>query len=428
MMEQIKTPTGEIIYKDNLQNGLTVFLLPKPGFLRTYAVLSTKYGSIDSSFKAFGKDVVNVPPGIAHFLEHKLFEEEEGNVFERFASFGASVNAFTSHTQTSYLFATIEDWQKALVQLIEFVNKPYLTEDNVEKEKGIIEQELRMYEDHPDQRLHTSVLENLYYQNPVRLDIGGTVESVNQITVDDLLLCYRNFYQPGNMALAIVGAIDPTEALQIIKDNYPEWEHYNGTIERVHPEEPAKVQNSWVEEKLQISRPRYLVGFKHDPIWQGEDLLRQQIIMGLVWRLITGRGSKYFTQLYDANLVDNSFGASFSGDMRFAYSMIGSDTDEPERLHGELTKIINGLKAEKLEPAQVERLKRQLYGRHIASYDSFEYVANRYISHHFDNAPYHLFLDMVQNISPSDLQDAIVNLLDWERSTVSILRPVSFSE
>lgn len=424
-MEQIKIPTGEVVYSKRLNNGLTVFVLPKPGFLRTYAVLSTKYGSLDSSFKAFGNEVVNVPPGIAHFLEHKLFEEEEGNVFDRFASFGASVNAFTSHTQTSYLFSTIDDWQKALLQLIDFVNKPYLTEDNVEKEKGIIEQELRMYEDHPDHRLHTSVLENMYHINPVRLDIGGTVDSVYKITVDDLLLCYRNFYQPGNMALAVVGAVDPNEAIDLIEENYPKWEHYSGSIERLHPEEPAEVKNSWAEVKLDISRPRYLLGFKHEPIWQGEDLLRQQIVMSLVWRLISGRSSRFFADLYDADLVDNSFGASFSGDSRFAYSMIGSDTDEPERLHGELIKIINHLKKGSLEETDVERLKRQLYGRHIASYDSFEYVANRFISSYFDNSPYHTFLDLVQNITAQDLQDAIENQLDWDRSTVSVLKPVN---
>ncbi len=423
-MERTNTPTGETLYRKDLPNGLTCFILPKPQFLRTYGVLSTHYGSLDSRFRAPGGGVVDVPSGIAHFLEHKLFEEEGGNVFGRFAAWGASVNAFTSYTQTSYLFSTTENWEDCLIQLMEFVNAPYLTTENVEKEKGIIVQELQMYADHPDHRIHTLLLENMYHEHPVRLDIGGTVDSVQAITVEDLFRCYNTFYQPGNMALAVVGDVDPERTLQLIEENYPIWGQGQGAIERFYPAEPPKVKDPWVEEERPISQPRYLLGFKHEPKWQGEDLLRQQIIMSLGMRLLAGRSSLSYGDLYEANLITDSFGASFNAEPGYAYSVIGSETRDPDALHARLTTIIDGLKTGNVSSSDVERLKRQLYGAHLASYESFEYTANRLISHHFRGTPYHNYVDLLQGVTPAEVQEALAEHLDWDHSTISILRPV----
>ena len=423
-MEKIKLPTGELLHHKELPNGLACFVLPKPQFLRTYGVLSTRYGSLDSKFEVPGVGVVDVPPGIAHFLEHKLFEEEEGNVFGRFAAWGASVNAFTSHTQTSYLFSTTENWKECLVQLLEFVNSPYLTKENVDKEKGIIAQELQMYADHPNHRGYSQLLENMYHEHPLRLDIGGTVESVQAITVEELLRCYDTFYQPSNMALAVVGDVDPKETLDLIQDKYPLWEKGAYNIERLYPREPKGVVNPWVEERLNISQPRYLLGFKQEPRWQGKDLLRQQIIMSIGMRLIAGRSSTPYGELYEANLVTDSFGASSTMDPEYAYTVIGSETPNPEALHGELMKIIDGLKAKSVPSSDVERLKRQLYGAHLSSFDSFEYTANRMISHYFNETPYNEYLELLQSVTAKEVQETLADELDWDCSTVSVLRPV----
>lgn len=423
-MEQIKMSTGETLYKKGLPNGLTAFVLPKAKFLRTYGVLSTHYGSLDSKFQVQNEGVREVPPGIAHFLEHKLFEEEEGNVFGRFAAWGASVNAFTSYNQTSYLFSTIDSWQDCLVQLIDFVNNPYLTAENVDKEKGIIEQELQMYADDPDHRLHSTLLESLYHKHPVRLDIGGTVESVRAITVEDLLRCYYTFYQPSNMALAVVGDVDPKETIELIERSYPKWQHQVGPIERFYPEEPKGIVEPWTEQKLQISRPRYLLGFKHEPRWHGEQLLRQQLTMSLALKLVAGRSSHIYAKLYDADLVSDSFGAGFSSDPNYAYTILGSETDNPEKLHEELVKVLNELKAGGVKSDDVERLKRQMYGSHIASFNSFEYTANRILAHHFNGTDYHRFIEILQSVTAQDVQTTLVQELAWERSSVALLRPV----
>lgn len=423
-MEKIRIPTGEIIYQKRLTNGLMVFILPKPKFLRTYAVLSTHYGSLDSKFKESCGGVVDVPAGIAHFLEHKLFEEEGGNVFGRFAELGASVNAFTSHSQTSYLFSTTENWKKSLISLMEFVNSPYLTSENVEKEKGIIEQELQMYADHPSHRVHSNLLEGLYHENPVRLDIGGTVASVYETTVDDLLRCYNAFYQPSNMALAVVGDVEPGETYALIESKYPVQNSNSTPVERVYPEELKQVVKSKVEAQLNISRPRYLLGFKHDPIKQGLERLRQQILMSIGLRLIVGRSSKSFEKLYNADLVTDSFGASYNSQPQYAYSVIGSETDDPDALHGELVSIIDDLKAGGVQADDVERLKRQIYGEHLVSYDSFEHTANSVIYHYFNGTPYFQYLDLVTTVTSSEVQHALNSYLNWEFSTVSVLNPV----
>lgn len=424
-MEQIRLPGGESIYSEYLDNGLAVLVLPKKQFLRTYAMLSVNYGSLDYKFQLPGEEAVEVPPGIAHFLEHKLFEEEEGSVFDRFASWGGSVNAYTSYSQTSYLFTTIEHWQESLVYLLEFVNRLHLTEENVEKEKGIIEQELRMYADHPDHRIHSTLLENLYHEHPVRLDIGGTVESVRRITLAELERCYYTFYQPGNMALVVVGDVDPRATFELVRRSYPDRAWSGQKVERLDPEEPSGIVKPWAEEQLAISRPRYMLGFKHDPIWQGEELLRVQIAMALGLRLIAGRSSAAFAQLYEAQLVDDSFSASFRGHPRFAHTVFSSETDNPEALHERLAETIKQLQAGGVEQAEIERLKKSFYGMFLGALDSFEYTANRITAQYFEGTPYHRYLEVLQQLSHQDVQAALADLLDWERSSVSILRPVN---
>src|SRR5690606_13607321 len=209
IMEKIHFPQlDEQLYYEKLDNGLDVYLLPKTGFYKTYATFTTKYGSIDNHFVPLGKEeYVKVPDGIAHFLEHKLFEKEDGDVFQKFSRQGASANAFTSFTRTAYLFSSTSHVEKNLETLLDFVQEPYFTDQTVEKEKGIIAQEIRMYDDNPDWRLYFGMIKNLYEKHPVRIDIAGTVESISAITKDMLYTCYNTFYHPSNMVLFIVGPV-----------------------------------------------------------------------------------------------------------------------------------------------------------------------------------------------------------------------------
>ncbi|MGI6148653.1 MAG: insulinase family protein [Firmicutes bacterium] len=421
-MERVKTPTGHELLTGFLPNGLHYAILPRPGFVKKYAILATKYGSLDSRFEVPGEGVVDVPDGIAHFLEHKLFEEADGNVFDRFAQWGASVNAFTSYTQTAYLFSTVDHMQEALDELIRFVTHPYLTEENVEKEKGIIVQELRMYEDHPDRRLHKNLLNALYHKNPIRLDIGGTPESVSRITVEWLMKCYRTFYQPANMVLVVVGDVDPQMVLDVA------GQHFRGSDsarvgKRVYPEEPPEVNQNWVEDQLSISRPRCAVGIKSAPISDGWESLKLHLTMNIVLRLIAARSSPHYERLYNSGLIDDSFGASFNSTPYYCHAVFTSQTDDPRRFAGEIKGIIQETQNGPISEADVERLKRLLYGGYLASFDSLEYVANNYVSHYFNGTPYFKFLNILQSITVDDVQKAAVTYLDLDRSAVSILWP-----
>ncbi len=209
----------EQVITETLPNGLKVMLVPKPNYTKTYAVFTTRYGSIDNHFQAEGGPEHHVTDGIAHFLEHKLFEEEWGDIFHTFAAQGASANAFTSHTRTAYLFSATDRIEENLTTLLDFVQRPHLTPENVEKEKGIIEQEIKMYDDMPFWRAYRHLLELLFHKSPVRIDIAGTVESITKIDRDALMTCYSTFYHPGNMLLAVVGEVDAQKLLPLIRAN-----------------------------------------------------------------------------------------------------------------------------------------------------------------------------------------------------------------
>src|SRR3954466_11613071 len=242
-MEKIEfNQIQEEIYHEKLENGLEVFILPKKGFNKTYATFTTKYGSIDNHFMPLEKsEFLKVPDGIAHFLEHKLFEKEDGDVFQQFSKQGASANAFTSFTRTAYLFSSTSNVEQNLETLMDFVQEPYFSEKTVEKEKGIIGQEITMYDDNPDWRLYFGLIQNLYRNHPVKIDIAGTIESISHITKDWLYECYNTFYHPSNMLLFITGPVDPESFMNQVKENQSKKDYKDmPEIKRKFETEPSQ--------------------------------------------------------------------------------------------------------------------------------------------------------------------------------------------
>lgn len=423
MMDVIKTKTGERLYQKVLDNGLRVYVMAKPGFQKKYAIFSTKYGSFDSKFKLNKDEIIEVPDGIAHFLEHKLFEEEDVHVFERFSQFGASVNAYTSYTMTSYLFSTIQYFDEAFQELLRFVQHPYLTNENVEKEKGIIEQELKMYEDHPDRKIYNNLLGALYHVHPIKIDVGGTVESIQKINVDLLTKCYETFYQPNNMAVFVIGDVEAEQVIAQAAEHTRNWIGTGQEIQRIYPEEPEDILKSKVEERLSVSRPRYYLGIKHKPHRVGRELMKQQLGMALIWRTIAARSSPVYQDLYNSGLIDSSFGASFSATPEYALSIIGGETDHPEQLDEYLRRAIRDLKKNKLQAADVERMKRRALGYYLASFDSLEYIANSFLSHEFNGTNMLEFPDVLQELTVDQVNDLLEDSFDLSKSAVSILLP-----
>lgn len=421
-MQLINTITNERLCYERLDNGLRVYLMCKPGFLKKYAMFASQYGSIDSQFKVEGK-LIRVPDGIAHFLEHKLFEEDGESVFERFARFGANVNAFTSYTMTTYLFSTTDYFQEALLELLRFVQTPYLTVENVEKEKGIIEQELKMYDDHPDRRVYNNLLQALYHQHPIKLDIGGTVQSIQQITIDQLETCYNLFYQPSNMALFIIGDIEVNEVLDLVKKQTDNWKFQQLKFERVYPHESASVTQHRIEAKLNISQPRYYLGIKDRPQGSDKAFLKQQFAMNIIWRMLAAKSSPVYERFYDANLIDDSFGASFQAAPQYAFSLVGGETEKPDQLDEALRQAIKTLQRKDIAVADFERIKRRTLGSYLASFNSLEYIANSFIAHLFNGTNFLDIPDVLHELTVNDVNEYLHEGLDLDNSAVSLLMP-----
>ncbi|MCZ1546511.1 insulinase family protein, partial [Enterococcus faecium] len=373
---------NETLYHEVLPNGLTVYLLPKNDYHKTYGLFSTNYGSIDNEFIPYGeKEKVKVPDGIAHFLEHKLFEKEDGDVFQLFGKQGASANAFTSFTKTSYLFSTTDQVEKNLTTLIDFVQAPYFTEETVNKEKGIIGQEIQMYEDDPNWRMFFGILNNLYPTHPLHIDIAGTVESIDKITAQDLYTCYRTFYQPSNMVLFVVGKMEPEKLMKLIRENQ-EAKNFppKQEIVRYFPENTKEIIKQSALEAA-ITRDKFVLGIKGlDTLPQeGTELLRYKTAINLLFQMILGNTSRNYLAMYNQGIIDDSFGFEFSLDREFHFADFSGDTDEPEKAAEKVKEIILGFADDpEVSETNLDLLKKKMLGQYFQSLNSIEYIANQF--------------------------------------------------
>lgn len=416
----------EELVHGRLPTGMDVFVWPKAGFSKQYAVFSTRYGSVDRHFfhEPSGQ-WLEVPDGIAHFLEHKLFEEEDGNVFDRFAALGASANAYTSLTMTSYLFSCSDHVYENLDILLDYVQAPHFTEENVEKEKGIIEQEIRMYDDHPAHRLRRNVLQALYHAHPVRIDILGTVESIRRIDPDVLYRCHETFYHPSNMALFVVGDVDPDKVLALVeRDMAPRGYKPREPVGRKFPEEPAAVRERRVVDYMKVSRPRMALGFKimTDGL-AGRELLAREAALDLLLSAVFGPSSDFYERLYEEGLIDDGFGARCTLTPSFGFALIGGETPDPDKLHEAIRGEIERVRREGVDPEDVRRLQKRDVGAFIASLNSLEAIANGFLHYHFQGSSLFELLDIVEGLEVDDVQRALMAYLDLERSAVSIVLP-----
>jgi predicted Zn-dependent peptidase len=293
----------EELFYEKMPNGLDVYILPKKGFNKTYATFTTKYGSIDNHFIAKGDtDFTKVPDGIAHFLEHKLFEKEHGDVFQQFSKQGASANAFTSFTRTAYLFSSTSNFDQNLETLIDFVQEPYFSEKTVEKEKGIIGQEITMYDDNADWRLYFGLIQNMYHKHPVKIDIAGTIDSIAKISKDMLYQCYYTFYHPSNMLLFVVGQVDANKTMEFIRNNQTKKSFDpQAEIKRRFEEEPVGVAEKKKVLQMNVQSSKCLVGIKaKDQKLAGPEMLKSELTTNLLLDILFGKSSENYQKLYSA--------------------------------------------------------------------------------------------------------------------------------
>ncbi|KRN31525.1 pitrilysin family protein [Liquorilactobacillus mali] len=418
----------EKVYQEVLPNGLIVNLVPKVGFHKTYASFTVNYGSVDSTFTSLDDNkIMNRPDGVAHFLEHKLFEKPDYDAFELFGQLGADSNAFTSYTKTSYLFSTVENVRKCLDTLLDFVQFPYFTKESVEKEKGIITQEIMMYNDDYNWRLYSGIVENLYPHSPLSKDIAGTVESIQNISSKDLYDCYQTFYQPSNMDLFVVGAINPNEVIRWVEENQskkqfpsaPQIMHSKTMINDKYDIIPHRTL------RVDTSRPKVAVGIRGNiELPAGKMGLKYKIALNIGMYLLMGESSEAYNKLYNEGLIDDSFDYDISVGRGYHFCVISGETSNAEKL---IMKVMELLKTanEAIGGQRAEFIlaKKEFIGRQIQSMNSLEGIANRHEGKLFDGALSFDAVKILEELEMKDILQAVGEFIEPDNISVYQVLP-----
>jgi predicted Zn-dependent peptidase len=420
VFDQVK----ETLYHEKLENGLDVYVLPKTGFNKTYATFTTKYGSIDTHFVPPGKEEIKVPDGIAHFLEHKMFEDETEDVFHEFSKYGAQANAFTSFDRTAYLFSSTQHVKENLMTLLNFVQKPYFTEENVEKEKGIIEQEIKMYQDNPNWRVYFGLISAFYDRHPVKIDIAGTVESIYQITKDMLYTCYETFYHPSNMLLFVVGSVDPDHIFTLVRENQEQKPFKDkAEIKRIFDEEQQSVAIPKHEISLSLDAPKCMMGYKETSLGlQGSALLKQELTTSLLMDMLLGPSSNFYQELLEQGLIDDSFGVDYNLEQNYGFSVMGGNAREPEKLVEMITEFFSEKLSKGLNELDFERSRKKRIGSFLSQLNSPEFIANQFTRYQFNGMKLFDVIPTLEEIQFADIESRLKEHVHPEQFAVCIVK------
>ena len=408
----------EKVYEHELDNGFKLFIIPKPGFQKTFVTYTTQFGSLDNHFKPIGsQQFVKVPDGVAHFLEHKLFEKEEEDLFTAFAEENAQANAFTSFDRTSYLFSATSNIESNIKRLLDMVETPYFTEETVNKEKGIIAEEIKMYQEQPGYKLMFNTLRAMYSNHPIRVDIAGSVESIYDITKDDLYLCYETFYHTSNMVLFIVGDVNPQNMIDLVEQHEAKRNKTNQPkIERAEIDEPIEVNQHNVTEQMKLQSPRLMLGFKNQPLKESsEKYVQRDLEMTFFYELIFGEETDFYQNLLNKDLIDETFGYQFVLEPSYSFSIITSATQQPDELKELLLNELKKYRGQLVDQEAFDLLKKQFIGEFISSLNSPEYIANQYAKLYFEGVSVFDMLEIVENITLESVNETSELFLNFEQ-------------
>lgn len=412
---------GETVYHTVLENGLNVFVDPKPDYGKSYAFFATNYGGMDMRFK-LGGQWHDTPAGVAHFLEHKMFDTQDGNALQDLASNGASPNAFTGSAITGYYFESTEKFEENLRILLSFVSIPWFTQESVDKEQGIIGQEIRMIEDNPEWRVFTNMMAGLYQNHPVRTSVAGTVESISHITADTLYACHKAFYDPSNMVLCVAGNVDPERVCAIARELLPA--QAGPEVERDHGlAEPARVAQQKVEATMEVSTPIFQIGYKGDPMPDGPDTLRIQLLGELAIQALAGESSPLYAKLYEQGLINSQFdcGCELYPGCVFLYA--GGESRDPEEVARKLRQEAQRLVREGIDEKLWDRLKKAAYGSRVRQLNSFENLCVGQAQNFFTGADALAFPEVFDALTAQDARQLLAGWITEERTTLSVVRP-----
>ncbi len=415
---------GEVLYQYEHSSGLKAFVIPKKGYSKKYATFATHYGSIDNEFVIPGdSQPTRVPDGIAHFLEHKLFEQKDGSVMDKFSKLGSNPNAYTSFNQTVYLFSCTDHFDENFRLLLNYVQNPYITEESVEKEKGIIGQEIMMYQDDPGWRAFFNLIGCFYSKLPVRTDIAGSIESISKINRDTLYKCYNTFYHPSNMIIVVVGDVEPQGVFDMVeellekKDKRPE-------IVRIAPEEPKNINKNYAQKNMSVSMPIFQTGYRDNFIGKGKELLMREIAVKLLLDALIGRSSELYEQLYTEGLLNSTFDTDYVIENAYAFSVLGGESKEPAQVCEKFREAVQKTKKSGIDRQTYDRLIKAMIGRYMRQFNSVERISHSFISVHFKGVSMFDYLDVYDKISLEYVNKIFREHFDEDNMSMSVIKPI----
>lgn len=409
----------EKVYVEKLENGLTVIIIPKKGRQKKYMIWGTRYGSNESSFVVPGEETVTtVPNGVAHFLEHKLFEQENGtNSLDVLTALGVDANAYTTNNHTAYLFECTDNFYEAMDELMDYVQHPYFTDENVEKEKGIIGQEIMMYDDYPEWRVYLNAMEAMYHNNPVKIDVVGTIETISKIDKEILYKCYHTFYNPSNMTMILCGDFEPEAILEEVKKRLINTKA-SGEIKRVYPEEPEGIVKERMEQKLEVSQPLYTIGIKDSE----KANVKKHIAIEILLNLLIGRSSNLYKELYNEGIIFSQPSLEYEFTDIYAHVLISGQSNAPEEVYQKFKKEVEKLKTEGINKDDFERMKKMIYGGYVKEFDDVADIARMFLSDYFNDINSFDYLEEMKGITVEYLEQILKDVFKEEKMVISIVK------
>lgn len=402
-------------------SGLDILIWKMDNYSTSHALFGTKYGSVNTIFKTDSdEDFLHVPEGIAHYLEHKLFENEDCDVFSLYAKTGASANAYTSFDRTCYLFSCTDKFEESLRILLKFVQEPYFTKESVQKEQGIIGQEIKMYEDNADWRVFFNMLCGVYHNHPVKIDIAGTVESIAKIDADLLYRCYNTFYNLNNMVLSVAGNVDVEKVLSICDELLKPTPDRH--LETIFPDEPETVAEAEVTQKLEVATPLFNIGYKAFPE-DGLKGVKAVVETNIVLALLADESSDLYKRLYEDGLINSSFSSEVFNGSGYFCSVFGGESREPRRVLEEIQKEIERAKTEGLDKERFELVKKSYYGAQIRDFNNVEAVATLMLNSQMDGHNPFDIMEVIAKTTYDDVQARLMNQLQTDKVTLSVIEP-----
>ena len=409
----------EKAYIEKLDNGLTVIIIPKENKQKKYVIWGTHFGSIDNHFiEPVTFTEVYVPDGVAHFLEHKMFEQKNGrNSLDVLMALGVDANAYTTNNHTAYLFETTNNFYEALDELMDYVQNPYFTDENVEKEKGIIGQEIGMYDDDPGWQLYMNALDCMYKENPIKIDIAGTVESISKIDPDVLYKCYNTFYHPSNMVLVVCGDFKPGEILTEIKNRLIDKQN-QAEIKRIYTEDDGGINKNYKETQMPVSKPIFMIGFKDD--CNNKDKVRRHIAIEILMNMLVGKSSELYKKLYNEGILSSPLDIDYEFTDDYAHAVITGQSKEPKKVQEELLKEIENLK-QNMDEKHFERIKKKIYGDYVVEYNNVADIARMFLSDYFKGINSFDYIEQYNTVTPEYTQKVLNELFDEKKCVLSVV-------